>query len=457
MTFRLGQRRLVALTAAVLVACSTVSFAAASPKRLTLMQAVALARKNPLVHVAAHRSRAAEAHADEARGGRWPRLTVTSFIAPSPDVRCLDAVCSTTDPRDVAIDTAGIFGGVRVELVQPLYTFGKLDAAIDAASNAAQAASALADGVGRDLELETARAYFALKLARELTAMLQQGLEQVLGAKEKLVQRLEQGDPDTTVQDRLRLETFEAEVRARLSEAREGRATALLALRALVGDAEADADETPLDPLYLRPGDPIADARRASVVGPEMRAARHGVAALESAKRMELARWLPDLVLTGGFNWARAGGIDDPPSAFANDPFNTTTAQVAVVMRWNFEPAAQSARVERAQAELSRGRALLQAADRATAFAVLQAHTRAVEVGRRLEAARAGERSARGWIASVVQADAIGTASAKDLADALLAWFTLQGRRLQSTYDFNLAVLALRRAIGESALPPGRQ
>ena len=43
-------------------------------------------------------------------------------------------------------------------------------------------------------------------------------------------------DADVTVQDRLRLDTFQAEVALRLSEAREGEALALLALRTLVGE-----------------------------------------------------------------------------------------------------------------------------------------------------------------------------------------------------------------------------
>jgi outer membrane protein TolC len=81
---------------------------------------------------------------------------------------------------------------------------------------------------------------------------------------------------------------------------------------------------------------------------------------------------------------------------------------------------------------------------------VLQAHTRAVEARSRLASAREGEKNARGWVASVIQADAIGTTSASDLADAYLAYFTLRGRLLQSTYDWNVAVMTLKRSIGET-------
>jgi outer membrane protein TolC len=430
--------------------------ATAAPKRLGLSEAVALARNNPLARAAVERSRASEAQADEARGARWPRLVLTSFLAPSPEIQCLDSACTRTDPKDATLAFAGLFGGARLELVQPLYTFGKIDAAIDAAASAARMNEAVAEGVARDLELDVARAYFGIKLARELSQMLAEGLERIQNAQGQVAGRLERGDAEVTVQDRLRLETFEAEVVARLSEAREGSTTALLALRALVGDPTADIDAAPLAPFEGESRDLSTDAARAGSLRPELRAARYGVAALEGAKRMELSRYLPDLLLTGGVNWARAGGVDDPPSAFANDPFNTTTAHAAVVLRWSLEPAVQAARVARAQAELGRGRALLGATQRAATFAVEQAASRLVEIGVRLQAARDGEKSARGWVLSVIQADAVGASSPKDLADAYLAYFALQGRRLQGTHDFNLAVLALRRAIGESTLPPGR-
>jgi outer membrane protein TolC len=429
--------------------------AAAAPKRLGLSEAVALVRSNPIARAAVERGHASEAQADEARGARWPRLVLTSFLAPSPEIHCLDLACTRTDPKDATLAFGGLFGGARLELVQPLYTFGKIDAAIDAAASAARMNEAVAEGVARDLELDAARAYFGLKLARELTQMLEEGLQRISTAHGQVAGRLAQGDPEVTVQDRLRLEAFEAEVVARLSEAREGSTTALLALRALVGDASADIDAAPLEPFELKPRDPGTDAARAGHLRPELRAARFGVDALEGAKRVELARLLPDLLLTGGVNWARADGVDDPPSAFANDPFNTTTAQAAVVLRWSLEPGAQAARVARARAELGRGRALLSATGRAASFAIAQAESRLAEIRVRLQAARGGEKSARGWVLSVIQADAIGATSPKDLADAYLAYFALQSRRLQSTHDFNLAVLALRRAVGESTLPPG--
>jgi outer membrane protein TolC len=429
--------------------------ARAEPRRISLESAVARARQNPLARAAFDRTRAAAAQVDEARGARFPHATVTAFVGPSPEIHCVPGTdCAETTPHEVRLRFEGVFGGINAEIVQPLYTFGKIDGAIDAASGNLELNQALATGAAADMGLEAARAYLGIDLARELGEMLDDGSEKLAAATTNIAERLERGEADVTVQDRLRLQTFTAEIAARRSEARESESTARYGLQALVGDPDADTLGAPLEALSLPLDQAKAYVERAAQARPEVRAAERGVTALEGLREVERARLFPDLGVVVGGSFTRAGGVDDPPSAFANDPFNHTTAYAALVLRWNVEPAAQIARLARANAELERGRDLLAAARRAGDFAVLQAYTRVSEAHVRLDAATAGEKSARGWVASVMQADAIGTVSSKDMADAYLAYFTLHSRVLQSTYDFDLALFALRRAIGESALLP---
>jgi outer membrane protein TolC len=438
--------------------CFAAAPARAEPRRLSLENAVALARQNPLARAAFDRTRAAAAQVDEARGARFPRATLTAFIGPSPEIHCVPGTnCAETEPHEIRLRFEGVYGGVNAELLQPLYTFGKIDSAIDAAAGNLGMNQALARGAADDMGLEAARAYLGVDLAHELGEMLDDGREKLAAATKNLAERLERGDADVTVQDRLRLETFTAEILARQSEARETETTARYGLQALVGDPDADTLGAPLEPLSLNLDQAKAYVERASRSRPEVLAASQGVTALEGLRDIERARLLPDLGIVAGGSYTRAGGVDDPPSAFANDPFNHTTAYAALVLRWNIEPAAQIARLARANAELERGRDLLAAARRAGDFAVLQAYTRASEAHARLDAATVGEKSARGWVASVMQADAIGTVTSKDMADAYLAYFTLHSRLLQSTYDYDLALIALRRAIGETTLLPPKR
>lgn len=428
--------------------------ASAAPKRLSLSEVIARVRANPGARAVNADRDAARATAAEARGARWPRLQLTTFLAPSPDINCDNAECTTTSPVDFAPKLDGVFAGARLEVFQPVYTFGKLDAARDAADNAVELSAALGERVKGDMVVEATRAYFGVAFARDLAAMLDDGARQIAKGKATLIERLDSGDDEVTVQDRLRIEAFETEVVLRLSEAREREATALEGLRALCADREVDIADATLAATEKQIGKAEDHWQAAQSRSPELRAAKFGVAALQHRHALEQARWWPDLLVMGGATIARAQGVDDPPSAFANDPFNATRAELALVMRWTLEPAMQAARVDRTEAEQVRGQELARAARLAVEFAVRDAYNRAEQAGARLDAARQGEKSARGWVASVLQADAVGTASARDLADAYLAYFTLHSRVLQSAYEWNVALAALARASGELANDP---
>src|SRR6185503_16986306 len=161
---------------------------------------------------------------------------------------------------------------------------------------------------------------------------------------------------------------------------------------------------------------------------------------------LEKARFFPDLLLMGTFNLARATGVDDPPSAFARDPFNTTSVGVVAALRWTLEPFSQRGRVVSARARHGEASAQLRAAGQAIRVDVARAHAEAQAARIELDAAAEGEKSARGWVASVVQPEAIGVIEAKELADAYIAYFALRARHLQAVHDWNLALIRLRRA-----------
>ena len=436
---------LLALTCGV--ASLAPALPSAEPVRLGLAEAIRRAHANPLSRAARQQEYAAAARAAEAKSTRWPRLTLNAFVAPSPDIDCQNADCTRTSPSEIGPSVAGVFGGARVELAQPLYTFGKIDAAIAAAGYAESAQAALADGVTEDVALETARAYLGVRYAREIELMLGEGIEQLRKAEETLSQRLAKGDADVTVQDRLRLSTFGAEIEIRLSQAREKGQIALAGLRALTGEAEADTGQDAFEAIEIDLAKVEGHLAHARSRRAESRAAREGVKALSERTRLEQARFWPDLLAVGALSITRATAVDDPPSAFANDPFNAERAELALLLRWSFD-VGQWARLDQARAEQGRGDALVAVAEAMAEFKVREAYQQALEAHARLDAARVGERSARGWVASVAQADAVGVATARDIADAYLAYFTLRSRTLESIFEWNFAIAALGRATG---------
>ncbi|MCP4449598.1 MAG: TolC family protein [Myxococcales bacterium] len=407
------------------------------------------AQKNPLATAAHERTRAAIAQEDEALASRWATLQGTAFVAPSPRIRCDNADCTQTSPQNVTINIAGLFAGLNLNIAQPLYTGGKLHHARRAAHAASKASKALEEDLSGRVAVLVAEAYYGLLIAQEMLWMLEDGSEHIESGRKTLEQKLEAGSPDATVQDRFRIQTLQSEVQAQIADASHGKTIALASLRALTGDPTITPKGGLLEPLAFD-----LPESHSGVVDPRLRAAQQSVEAHRALEGFEKGSFLPELAIVGGVNVARAQGVDNPPGAFAKDPFNTTSAYVALAARWQFAPLIQAARVRQRRAKKREAIATMEAAQRLSELDNTKALAKARLAQDRLKALKQGERATKAWVASVLQADAIGAASARELADAYLAHFASRAHMLESTYEWNLAVMDLRRQAGEFAPTP---
>lgn len=428
--------------------------AAPGPERVDLPALTRLAVHSPRAQMARHATRAAEARVGEVTGAIYPKVEITAQALPTPDITCQNDDCTRTDPDNGLTGFSGIAGSARVEAIQPLYGFGRSGPILRAARAAAQATGFLENAVVGDLAVEAARAYHGLKLARELAWMLEGGLEDIDKALTTIDELIEEGDGEATLQDRLRVATLQAEIQARLSEAKQAEAIALAGVRALSGKDSVDIDETPLEPVELTLT-PVDDyVARAGTERPEIQAARAGAEAAHAKRQFESAGHLPVLYLFADYQLSGASGIDDPPSLFAQDPYNRHVFQAGVTLRWKLDVITQRARVAQARAQAHQADALVALARDATGFDVRKTHAEATQARARMEAAQKGEKTARSWVASVLQATAIGTIESKEVADALIAHFTLRARYMTSVYEWNVATVRLRRAVGSLGAGP---
>ncbi|MEJ7602034.1 MAG: TolC family protein [Kofleriaceae bacterium] len=286
------------------------------------------------------------------------------------------------------------------------------------------------------------RAYWGIKLARELGFMLDDGIEEIAKATARMDERT--GKDAVSIQDRQRVAVLFAEAKAQRADALAGERQALAGLRALTGVAEADVDDVPLEQVrHTLPASALGLTR------PQALAAREGARAAQDLADMARAYYFPDLALVGSASIARAQGVEDPPSVFANDPFNRAGLGIVIALQWTIEPWTVKARVDRARAEAGKARAQSELAAIGARYDAETALAEATGALDKVLAATEGEKAGRTWLASVLQADAIGTAEPKDLADAYLAWFQMRARWAQAVFQWNVAVVRLGRAAGE--------
>jgi outer membrane protein TolC len=428
------------------VSWSLAATALAAPPKLTLEQVTAKALASPRARMAGGDRDAAAARVDEADAARLPKAKLTAFGTISPEIRCLDAACDMTEPKNFALKFSGLFGSAQLDITQPLYTFGKIAHARGAARAGLDAQRALADEAAGDLAVDAARAYWGVKAARELGGMLDDGIDEIAKALGQLDERAGRGKgkPDVSIQDRQRIAVLVAEAKVQRADALQAESEALAGLRALTGIPDADLDDAALAAI-----DRAIPTRAAADHRPQSVAAQTGARAADELTAMAISQYFPDLAVVASGVIASAQGADDPPSVFANDPYNRSGAGLVLGLSWTIEPWTVAAKVARARADAHKAHAQSELASLGARYDADNALADATAAHDKVAAASEGEKAARTWLASVLQAEAIGTAESKDLADAYIAWFQMRARWAQAVFQWNVAVVRLDRAAGE--------
>ena len=456
----------------------TFSVRAAQAKKMSLPELLELARQaSPGMQAAAMATEAMEAQVSEARRNWLPQGDLLSILAPSPNIQCqrydttmdsmgMPVLTYTRDVTNCVSTTNGearitdvswtkFFTRTEVKLVQPVWDFGKISAGVAAARAGVGVSQEREHAARADVEQNVRKAYWGLKLAREVLDMLDTGSGYVDDGQNKLEKDLEKGTGTASVTDKLRMRTVRAEVDARILEAKRGQGLARDGLRVLLGPqapAEVDVDEDDFAPLEVK-DHPVTYYEDLARYGrPEARLLDYAVKAKSALADLERRKEYPDLVLIGTAAFARAQTVDDPQNAFVSHYFNSTTAGVAAALRMQLDLGPRLARATRTSAEAAEIGFRRTEALGGIDLEVRKAYGELTEAAERLKALQKGEKAAKSWMSAVVQNFAVGLSEARDLTDALLAFFNMRFRYLQAIYDYNIAVASLTRATGSADL-----
>lgn len=439
-----------------------------------LEQLLDLARRhNHGLAAGAQVTKKVEAQLTEANRSWWPTGELFSLLALVPNIECdyirdpdpdkMKRYCVGTNVYEATTNFrfGGIFTRTDLRITQPLYTFGKISAGREAATHGVAAARSQERGVAAELELNVRRAYWGIKLAREILDTFDEGTSYLDEAQKRIEDNLAKGTGESTQTDRLRFRTVRAEIDARRLETEKLAGDARAGLRALLGSgapAELEIDAEPLLPLEIPERKLAHYQEEARKHRPELQALEKLAAAKRSLADLEFNRFFPDLFLMASASYARAPSVDNPPNAFYNDPFNGSGVGFAAGLRLPLDLGIRSARHSQVAAEAEETEHRRREAVAGVDFEVARAFGGLEEARKRFATVRGGERAAKAWINALSANMAAGLAEPKDFQDALTAFFSFRVRVLQATYDLNFAAATLARVTGvEVAAPPKKK
>ncbi|MDD9966610.1 MAG: TolC family protein [Myxococcales bacterium] len=401
-------------------------------------------RRSANLQAARHTRMAAEAQLDEARLSPFFQFQAEGGLAVIPDATGVPGY-TRDSPNQLTRGFGPAIQG-RVKGAIPVWTFGKLSAAREAAGHGVKGAEHNLERVRQQLLFDVRRAYFGLQLALDAEQMLSEGLPKLEKAQTKLKQRLADGDAEVEPADGYRLATTVAEVAARSSEVRRLERSTRLALSILAGKSRVRVPDCPSKARAHTPKSLSWYQTHARNNRPELGMLRAGIGARKADLAAKRAKYFPDLAIGLDLQSQYIPGR----TAWAHyDPYFVGGALIA---RWELDFVGHSSRERRAEHQLLEAEAQQELARQGILLDVGEKYERLTDADRRLSAWKDGHMSARRWFVSAAQGHQVGTTTTRELIDGVSAYFKARFAHLQAVHDHNAALAALELAVGAPLL-----
>ncbi len=449
----------IGLTSLILSGISMLSSEAAAEK-LTRREAIARAlAQNPKIAAARSQVTQSQARGAQVSAARLPSINVVVGAGPSlqADLVPGTAIQSTRNAYgDVRLEDLSVVLGGTLSIVQPLYTFGKIDHRADAAAHEAKAREHQAEMTKAEIAFEVAKLYESVLFARDAGRFFQEMLHGLSGTIAKTEEEVAAGR--MTEGDLLRIQTAVGFLKLGKHKSDAGlvQATAgLAAYLALPPGADVEPAENNLVQLKIKQLDEARLNAIAKRERPEIGALAEGQAAYGSLADAEGAGNLPDFFATVFASGAYTPGRDLIDTRFAIDPLNHFVPGALVGARWQFNGGMADER-----ASENRAKAAELAHMERWANDGIPAEVRvALEELRRaqldIDSTDIAVKRAKKWAVQAAADFSFGLGASSEVEDSTSTYVQLRLALLRARYEYNVGLASLAKATGTLAAMSG--
>jgi outer membrane protein len=442
----LGRMLWYGLFAVCLLMGADQSAAQPDTQRWTLAQCLERALEaSPEVHEARADIQIAESQLARAKAGRLPKASFTGFLTAITGAEGNAVTGDTTN--DLGPFTKG-----EVEIVQPLYTFGRLRNEIRAARQGVMAKQAATAKARQAVAAAVKELYYNILLSRQIKELLTESQENFLTALEKAQERLEAQEGTVTQEDVLRLRIGLSGVSKEIFTLERAAAVALSALKRQLGlpaDTDFDIADTRLEPVELQLQSLPTYLEQAGQSRPEIAQIAAGLEAQRA--RLEAARsgYYPSFFLAGGLKYTLAPNRhNEDESPFAVD-YNSVNPGGALGIRWDLDFWMTRAKVEEHRAEVAKVEIQKQNAETGIDLDVRRRYLEVQENLQKLEPAQDARKAARALMLTNIANFTLGIGEAKDIFSSIGLYTRMASEYYEAVRDLNIAAARLSQATGQ--------
>ena len=348
-------------------------------------------------------------------------------------------------------DNWSVFTQAEAELLQPILAWGQVGATIAAAQQGVSVEEAGVERKRQQVSLRTASLYYDVKLAEALVRVADNAIGVVERAKVEIERLLSEGADDVDEADRYQVLITEQELRRRVVEAHEKRATARAAMRRqlfLPDGSVLVTTATQLEPLSFDV-DGLSEYQEAAMtLRPELAQVQSGIDARRALVRVQRSDLYPKLFLGARYGVRGAPGRNRQPNPYHSDPFIGSSVEAGLGFRLNLNFAQTRAKVAQAEAEQRQVESKADGLRQLILFEVEKAY-RDLQIAQEAVAAQEEAlRLSKEWLRSEEVNFDLELGDTENLIKAVEANLMLQASRHEAVHGHNLAVLKLLDATG---------
>jgi outer membrane protein TolC len=380
-----------------------------------------------------------------------PEVKLRNVWGPAPKLRAEFTETGVLVSPDTLTGLGDLtwFTQVDLNLVQPLYTFGKLSASMDAVAAQVEVSRADLERTRSEIVMQVRQLYWGVVLSRELEGLSSGMNERVAEAEDRLKELYDEGSASQN--DMFKFELFKYEVSSQSRALVAGRTKAVSALRALIGIPSGAAfrvESESLEALEVNLDSLPAYLAQALVARPEVSQLESGLTARRALVRGAEAASRPSLFLAGRYSLNRAPGRFDSRNPFVRNPTNFSRPSLLLGLEWNlnFRQTGDRARVERLEV------ARLEARARPLMLMVQQqvreAYLDVVRASEDVEAGRAALRASENLLRAELQTFDLGIGDIEDVINAFKSNVGMAVEQFRNIATLNSKLAELSQRVG---------
>ena len=377
-----------------------------------------------------------------------PRLQWTGILGPAPgiagDIENVETIRSD-------LSSIGLFSQTKFELVQPLYTFGKLSNTRKAAKFGLEAGEAAVELKKAKIVLQVKKLFFGLLLASRLHEIVLESEIKVGNARKLVTQMIEEDSEVVGQNDLLRIDVFEYETRKNKTKVETSIKMSKAALMKLL-EIDRSTDFEIIYPDIIDYGVVLEGLsiyiKKAKNRRYDLKQLQAGVVVRRALMKVSKSDFYPQIALAGTLQWGIAPHRPELDNPFLKDEFNFFRGGAVITLKQNFNFGLTRAKYLTRRAELESLISKQSQAMNVIELEVEKTYRQVIDALSNMKDSDRAFRSAKAWLTSAKMGfDVNGDIT--ELLNAHTAYARMQEEYERSIFGLQVSLSELDYVTGE--------